>query len=446
MLPSEGAAFVNLPSHPTPSPVLKTLSLSTWLEEKRVLVFLLAFSLAILPFSRSISAQCGLLMVVNLLVRGGIVQRFKEMRNSCLVGAWGAFLVWMVVGVFWSENVGQAWNDIGIAYPLLGIPLLLSVSPQLEQEDVDKVMWGMVTGSLAATILAAYGGWYVYSTFGKSDYFFYHNLVWLLDISSATYLSFYLIIPLILVPLYVYRNWKNLNRLILTALLFVLALLISVQFILSVRIILLTLLLITPLFLILLLRKRYSNRVSVFTTFSCVLLTAILAFSIPQLRERFLQIVNTDFELAFQHDYHDSDAGLNEVNYRLMIWRFSAESVQENWLLGVGTGDWPQELRARMVAAHVKDVAWGMNAHNQFVQAHLTLGIIGLILLLLPLALSVRSAWHQRNLAYLLCLFVFMASFMAECILLRMHGVLLFATVMGVLAFAPSRAANGGGR
>lgn len=366
------------------------------------------------------------------------MQRFKEMRNRRLVAAWGAFFIWMLVGVMWSENTAQAWNDIGIAYPLLGIPLLLSLSPRLDQQDLDKVMWAMTIGGIAAMGTAAVGGWHVFETYGKADYFFYHNLVWLLDMPSASYLSFYLVMPAVLLFFYVLRHWRETHKTISFSLLVVLAVLLLGQFFLSVRVILMTLLFLVPVILILVLRNSMRKRRLLITVAGCLLVATVLIVTIPQLSSRFSQFLAPNLSLAFKADYQNSDVGLNEVNYRLMLWRFSLESLQGNWLGGIGTGDWPDALRERMMAANVNDAAWGMNAHNQFLQILLTLGTIGLVLLLIPLLMTMHSAWQQRNFACLVCVLVFIVCFLTECILLRMHGVLLFSTVMGVVAFASS--------
>ena len=119
---------------------------------------------------------------------------------------------------------------------------------------------------------------------------------------------------------------------------------------------------------------------------------------------------------------------------RVAIWQESVKPMQENWLLGVGTGDVKDVLiagyqRAGLAKAETKQ----LNAHNQFIQIQLALGLPALLvllaMLLLPLWLSLRSG----QLIYGLFVFIVGFNLLFESALESQAGVVFYALMNALL-------------
>jgi O-antigen ligase len=68
---------------------------------------------------------------------------------------------------------------------------------------------------------------------------------------------------------------------------------------------------------------------------------------------------------------------------RLLVWKAAIQVVSDNLIIGTGTGDAKDELMAEYKTRGMTGaLAHELNAHNEFLQVFVSLGIIGFVLLL----------------------------------------------------------------
>jgi O-antigen ligase len=127
---------------------------------------------------------------------------------------------------------------------------------------------------------------------------------------------------------------------------------------------------------------------------------------------------------AFQD--HSKATEDNGFAIRYHIWRLAGQIFDTNFATGVGVGNAGNVL----LAAYEKDafaegIRLNLNAHNQFIQSALELGIFGLAFVCIIFATlfqSVNNGLHARY-AFILLTFHF---FLFESALLSQKGLLMF--------------------
>jgi O-antigen ligase len=124
------------------------------------------------------------------------------------------------------------------------------------------------------------------------------------------------------------------------------------------------------------------------------------------------------------------------VQFRLLQWRFVKEIIQENnaWLLGVSPADAQTYLNRKYVSTNMYTGGpgsashgfLGYNTHNQFLEAFLQTGIIGLGCFLLSCFEMVRMAVQQKNPALSALVALLIAYSFSEAVLETQYGLIIF--------------------
>jgi O-antigen ligase len=125
---------------------------------------------------------------------------------------------------------------------------------------------------------------------------------------------------------------------------------------------------------------------------------------------------------------------------RIIMWNTSWNVWQEQFIFGTGTGDYDDALTKKNIDLGNTGVAKErLNAHNQFLNTGVQLGLIGFLIL----AMIFISAWlYQpfctwRN----LILIVFFINFLVESFLETQAGIVLFCVLL-TLFFTPKMESN----
>ena len=130
------------------------------------------------------------------------------------------------------------------------------------------------------------------------------------------------------------------------------------------------------------------------------------------------------------------DKLMGETLIRLKIWAAIPEVVENSWLFGVGSGDAKEVLLERYKQKGLEYALQNeLNAHNQYLQTLLSLGIVGLIILLAVIVMPVIQSFRERNILPMLFLIIIMSNFMVESVFERIAGV-LFVSIFYSLLFS----------
>ena len=129
-----------------------------------------------------------------------------------------------------------------------------------------------------------------------------------------------------------------------------------------------------------------------------------------------------------QKKQYDSTTG------RIEIWKLAGELIQENILLGTGTGDVRDEL---VKTYYANDFEYGyskkLNAHNQYLQIWATVGIIGILLFVLALLLPLLNIKSYPQFLFPMFVLIIALNAMTESTMEVQRGVLFFAFFYSLL-------------
>lgn len=140
----------------------------------------------------------------------------------------------------------------------------------------------------------------------------------------------------------------------------------------------------------------------------------------------------------FQLTYDMSDETMGPLGIRLSIWDCTWQVIQENWLLGTGTGDSHHEL---MKKYHENNFIIGyendFNSHNMYLQYWMSNGLAAMGLFILGFIVLLKKAVQNKN-AIFLCFIVLFALFsLTESTMRTQKGMLFFVFFAALFYWAP---------
>ncbi|MBK9175716.1 MAG: O-antigen ligase family protein [Flavobacteriales bacterium] len=339
-------------------------------------VCLFAFALALAPNV--------LPLLLAVMVATYLIDRRPWSHRPLIQLDWRAPSPWLllyfllhVAGMCWTTNQDFGWFDLGIKLPLLVLPLL-AMMPGLRPSGRDAALLSFCFGNAVAVLLFA-----ILATIrivaadgaGPEEFLSSRFSPGLHPSYFAWYLATALVVLLIggtgaRLP----RRWR-------LVLLLVLCLGIVLT---QSRMGWITL----PVVLVWALlhgwNDRWMRRVLLLLLLVSVLGGSLLTLLSPGVRARMVDLVEA---VSAPRD----DAGQSAA-IRTVVWRSAREVAVAHWPWGTGTGDVKDELVKRYAAdGALKASEQRLNAHSQFLQSLVALGLPGLLGLALALVLPFVS-------------------------------------------------------
>lgn len=161
----------------------------------------------------------------------------------------------------------------------------------------------------------------------------------------------------------------------------------------------------------------------------------LVLFTNNPVRFRFFDILHGNINIIEQPTFHKG-VYFNGVQFRLLQWRFVFEIMQEHqaWVAGVSPGDAQLLLDQKYTATHMYtgtgEIAnhgfLGYNTHNQFLEALLQTGLLGLLCFIAIVVALVKMALQQKSLVLSAVVLIIITYCFTEAILETQYGLLLF--------------------
>lgn len=163
----------------------------------------------------------------------------------------------------------------------------------------------------------------------------------------------------------------------------------------------------------------------------------LLAGGLVPLASRLSELKNTDLGVIHQQEFA-YDTPFNGLTFRLLLWRFAGEILEEHdaWLTGTGV-EGKQDLLNRHYLKYgvytgnpdLGDTGYlGYNYHCQYLETLAGTGIIGLIALLALMTVVFVNKKGKLFFPYSFYL-ITIVFFLAESVLERQHGIVFFSLV-----------------
>lgn len=332
-----------------------------------------------------------------------------------------AFFLAHWVGLLNTSNFSFAFMDIGMKASFVIFPVLFIIFPV--QVSWDKFRKAFILGALASILIAFSIATMKYLENGKiwmfRDKYLAH---WM----HRSYWSAYLNIAL----LFLLQEWLNAKRFKLLYLFPIVLFLVTI-ILLGSKIMLLGMVIV---FLAVLLNwiwktKSYLLGLSVFVAGTAII--ASVFYFTPSVANRLKGTIET-FSKPKEIDVTSTESNIS----RILMWETAVELIKENPISGVGTGDIKDALKQRNIEKGYTGVAEAnLNAHSQFLNTQLALGILGSLSLLFVLISSLaikNKIINNYSFEKSLIISLFIISLSVESFLEIQAGIIPFAFFISV--------------
>ena len=374
-------------------------------------------------FGRIVPVFIGI-MVLNWLIDGRFlyfIKRMKFEKDRIYTFSFASIYILYLAGLIHTVNFDYGWFDLEIKLSLFIFPLVFATSPWplFSPHRTMLILWAFAAGCISgALILLGHASINEYS-FGVSGTFYYMKLAWFFHPSYLSIYYNFAIGILILKLLQTNHDYPVRSLLLVGSILFLAVMII----LLSSKAGLLTLA------LIILLAAFYSwKRMKLKWQGLIILGSGVFLFVLGYwlVPVAFSRISAISHAVTSQPEKGRVQSESNAD--RMAVWVTAIEIIEKNYLFGVGTGDVKDALmegykKNRLLPAYEHK----FNAHNQYLQTFVTLGLGGFLVLVAILLLPALRALKSRQDLYFIFLLMFALNILFESMLEIQAGVVFYA-------------------
>lgn len=386
-----------------------------------------------MPLSIQANSVSIMLLALNWLVEGQWKLKAHRLISSKFAVLWILFFAYHALSIVYSDNKKEAQFELEKKLSFLVFPLIFATSNFATGKKARNILKYFISSCFLACLICLGNAVYFYSK-GDPSKFFYHDLSSPLGF-HAVYFSTFLGFCIFSILYHLLQNHRKME--VISKFGFVVLMLFFFMFLilLSSKTITVTVFFIALGMGILRFLKRYSKlTVSGMATLALVVFGVVIQRT-PYLNERFKEIFNEDYSVVLEkEDYRDYPFTGGTI--RVAIWKsiFNVVKEQNAQFFGLGIGDAQTVLTDHYNRIHIypgdptidKKGFTHYNAHNQYLQFYLTLGILGIMWFLVIFFYCYSQAWRSRHVLLLSLLLLFTAFFFTESALCAHKGVVFF--------------------
>jgi len=347
------------------------------------------------------------------------VEKSKFRINKSLIGLI-SFYVLLILGIIWTDNMTAGTFDLEVKMSLIIFPVIFMFK-DYEFKSLKWVIMSFVMGLLFSSLFLLFQGAGRFLDGAGYDTFLYANLSHSIH---PTYMSLYYSTGIIVLLLDLKRQ-RFFKRKWLTILLLCYfygynLVLLSKAGIISISLFLFVFITIWSI----------KNRKIFYP------LALAFAFS-------FLLLLSYQKSKLVKHRVDELIHGVASVSgeksngstgIRVRIWGEGISLIKEKPLVGYGTGDVKDVLMkryddVRMCTAYDNK----LNAHNQFIQIALSIGLIGLFIFCMTMYESIKNGIKNNNLFIVSFVIMFIAYALTESLLENQAGTIFFGLFFSLL-------------
>lgn len=367
------------------------------------------------------------LLTLNWLFEGGFSAKFKRLLEQRVVVLFIAFYTLLMFGMLYTDNVKAGLFDLQVKATLVLLPIIFATKP-IRVGEQRFVLSAFVSGIVLSSLFMLVNAINTYYTLSVNHFFY-------LEFSSfihPSYLSLYVNFALAWMIYLVLTKPVFKKPLYILLFLVLVCFLILINVLLSSKMGLFTMGLLfigMSIYYAVVSRKYYLALLAIASVFTLFYLIVQLA---PDVAGRITRAIT-----AVEDNNAQSQSASESTSVRILVWNASRNIIKKHFLVGVGTGDVKDELMKEYKKLGMSSAAeHHLNAHNQFYQIFICLGLLGFCCFLACIGIPVWHAWKGHDIVYLSFLLLMVFNFMAESMLETQAGVLFYAFFNALLLFA----------
>ena len=316
--------------------------------------------------------------------------------------------------------------DVEVKFSIFLFPLIFSTadSISLQKEKITAILFSFIVGCFTATIFFYAHALYNLVVNDAGSAFYYEQLSWYFH---PSYLAMYLTVAIAILAYWFMEGYAVFNRYQITGTILLLLYFSVFIVLLNSKAGLLTLIMVIIVYSGLLIIFKHNWRWGLGLLMIPLLIYAGLTL-FPDLGKRFKE-AGSDIQSL---DTKGKDP--KSTAQRILIWKSSFELIREHPLFGVGTGDVKDALMEKYKANNLtKILAEKLNAHNQYLQTFISIGVFGFMALVFMLVAPAVHAFQRKDFVYFLFLIIFAVNIGVESMLENQAGVIFYALFNSIL-------------
>jgi len=381
----------------------------------RVLLALLALVSFSLPFKDQFLVNLFIVLTILVWLFGNPFKKlFSKRKNVKSLLAIVFFYVLHAIALLYTNNLQEGFFSLEIKISLFIFPLIF-YSLDYTAKQNKFLLRNFISGCLLCCFLCI--GHSVYISFTENkNYFFYQDLSWF---QHPSYLSMYL--TFCCVALFEWKLYIKSVQIGLTLFFTLFVLLLSSKSGIVIHVVFLSVYFISSY-----IAAGNYKKLFLFSA-SGILIALFIILFIPKVKDRFQNVIN-----AFQSDKIDKSA-TESTAVRMLIWQEATEIIKQNPLLGVSPGDTNDALyesykQNGLAGAYAKK----LNAHSQYFQTGVGLGLIGLVSFI---SMFILPFFENKGKLLIFFLLITAVNFFTESMLQTMAGSIFFGYFYAMLCF-----------
>jgi len=414
----------------------------------RILLYVFAFAM---PFSTpSIVNSQGVhfwgnitptligLFLLNWLLEADFKTKLQRIKTDKLIFPFFAaigFYGFYLIGLTYSSNLDFGRQDVFLKLPFLLFPLLIfTMNPAMwKPKTAQNLLFTFALGNLSTLFISLIHSFFLCKETFSIEYFHYMNASLFFHSSYASmYYCFSFVIALYFLIDKQLHLWKKITAWIMFLLFPSEIVLLDSR---AGQIAFVFAMFAFTFYIFIFNRKRILRFSLHLSLLLCLLVATYLLLpnnrlfaNIQQMR---IETIETESEGKEQGTFDAT---------RSQIWISAVAVVKERPVLGVGTGDVKDALMEKYIQ---KDFEYPQerrfNAHNQYLQIAVTLGLVGLTLFFVFLGSIFLTAWKKRNILLFLFGLIGLVNFLTESMFEKQIGVMFFAFFFALLHYIAAK-------
>jgi O-antigen ligase len=376
----------------------------------------------LLPVIFAFFLPFGSLLLSGLIIIWGLASFFKietgqlknGFKNRNLQFLYIFFFLTVLSAAF-SENKEEALFNIENKLSFVFIPYYFFCF-KWPAELIKRCLVSFVSGCFFACLFLILRATVFYAK-GNTDYFFYTLFS---DFIHPSHFSLYLILAISIVIVY-YPSWMKQHKALLRASNFFLLVFIVSVFLCSSKTGIISLTIVFPLLI--------AYRFRTYLNYKKAIVAGVLLLTLLFIAASFLGGPFERLRALTAMSSHSLDkTSVESTGVRILIWEQALNLIKSNYITGVGVGDVNDELmQAYKENGMTGAMEHHLNAHNQYLQSFLGIGIFGLLSLISITFFQMGKAFLQKHFMLFIFMLLIVFNFFVESMLQRSDGILFFS-------------------
>lgn len=394
----------------------KSNNIKAWLSQGKLVQYtgmLLAFAL---PFGKVYVPPFIVLFLISLIVSPGFGRIEKPQGSKKFLLFFPVLYLLHVLGLVWTSNIPFGLSDLEIKASLILFPLMFFLTPTryLNLDFLKKFLPSFLLGCFVTVVISGIFSFQLYLETKDICSFYYMSSSYFMHTS---YLSLYIVFALYALYSQDYKRSAVFYVFYAMALflVFYLNLLSSKAGMLSF------IMAIVFISIDIVLKKNY-RKLLIYALFP-VLVFLASSYLFPSSSSRMASAVG-----MLNKTEKEMNTTGESTSDRILIWKVALDLAMESPLLGTGTGDVKDELvKTYNENGLTYPAQFNLNAHNQFVQTLVALGIPAIIVLLISFIVPFWISVRRKYWLYAVFILLFGFNIMVESMLEVQAGIVFYA-------------------